>query len=388
MTMNFSFESPGTVVFGKGAVNRVGKLAATLGKRALLVTVPEFDALAPLFAKVKQLLKEAGLEVFHYDGVVPNPTTESIEAGVEMALANNIDLCIGLGGGSSIDTAKAIALTAPNGGKPWDYLFYKKQPDKALPIIAITTTSGTGSQCTNIAVLTQTSTHTKTAMYGRLIVPRYAIVDPELMRTVPPFLTASTGFDTFAHCFEGLVNVKASPITDAIALQGIKLVAKHLVRAYKNGDDMEAREGMAAADTCGGITIANTGTSLPHGIGMQTTGHVNSVAHGVSLAIVYPDYMRFAKDIAKEKFAQAARMFDESLYSKSDDYAADACCEIVEQLLRNIDLYKGFREFGVDRETMEKIAQRGQELPEYLSCPRVATLEEIRKIVFDSETRQ
>lgn len=151
----------------------------------MLVTEPKTSPLAPLYEKVKGLLEKEGVSVVHYDGVVPNPTTESVDEGTDMARAEKVDVVIGIGGGSAMDTAKAVAMTAVNEGRAWDYLFFKKQPEKTLPCIAVTTTSGTGSQVTQVAVITETATQTKSAVFNNIIYPKVALVDPDLMATVP-----------------------------------------------------------------------------------------------------------------------------------------------------------------------------------------------------------
>jgi alcohol dehydrogenase len=147
-------------------------------------------------------LREAGVEVTHFAGAVPNPTTESVSAGATAARGGRIDIALGLGGGSSIDTAKAIAVEATHPGAAWDYLYFKQSPtDKTLPVVAVPTTSGTGSHVTQVAVLTETATKTKSAIFHPRVYPRISIVDPDLMSTVPRDVTASTGFDVFAHAF-------------------------------------------------------------------------------------------------------------------------------------------------------------------------------------------
>ena len=232
--MNFSYEQTTKIVFGRGKIDSIGEIASQYGKNVLLVTESVNSPLAPLYERVKGLLQQAGLTVHHYDGVVPNPTTESVDAGTQMARSEKVDAVIGIGGGSSMDTAKAVAMAAINEGRACDYLFFKKQPEKTLPCIAVTTTSGTGSQVTQVAVMTETATQTKSAVFNNLIYPRVAIVDPDLMVTVPRHTTASTGFDAFCHCFESYINVNGSAYTDIIALEGIRMVAKYLRRVVKS----------------------------------------------------------------------------------------------------------------------------------------------------------
>lgn len=386
--MDFSYEQTTKIIFGKGKISQIGAVAKEYGTVALLVTVPEFPAVSALYQKVKTYLKEAGLRVVHFDGVVPNPTTESVDAGTELARQEQVDVVIGLGGGSSMDTAKAIAMAAVNPGRAWDYLFFKTpQPEKTLPCIAVTTTSGTGSQVTQVAVMTETETCTKSAVFNNLIYPRAALVDPELMLTVPEHITASTGFDAFCHCFESYLNVKSSLYTDIIALEGIRMTAKYLRRAVRDPGDIEAREGMAWADTCGGLAIANAGVTLPHGVGMTISGHCPQIMHGESLALTYPSFLRFTRPAAVEKFAAVGRILEPGLSGASDEEASYECCEAIDRMLKEIGMWISFRRFGVSTQTIRRIADRSHDLPDYQANPVIAEIDEIYRQLMDGYER-
>src|SRR4030042_1000603 len=212
----FSYHQPTEIRFGRGRLKEVPASVASLGGRCLLVTVP--------------------------------------------------------GGGWSMDTAKAIAVEATHPGTAWDYLFFReKQPtDKTLPVVAVTTTSGTGSHVTQVAVVTNPGEKNKSALYHSLLYPRTSIVDPDLMLTVPARVTSATGFDVFAHAFESYINPGGSPYTDMMALEAIAIVSKFLPVAVRNGRDLAAREGMAWADPRAGLSIANSGVTLPPGTGEAT----------------------------------------------------------------------------------------------------------------------
>ncbi|GAI57322.1 unnamed protein product, partial [marine sediment metagenome] len=220
----FNYFQPTEIHFGTGHLSEVGEVVARYGKRCLLVTVPTEGVLAPLFDKVKRYLKESSVNVEHFDGVVPNPTTDCVSAGAEIARAFRADVILGVGGGSSIDTAKAIAVEATHPGAAWDYLWFRdSQPtEQTLPIIAVTTTSGTGAEVTQVAVITNTAEKTKSAIFSSRVYPKVSIIDPELMATLPSHVTASTGFDVFCHAFESYLHIKASPYTDLLALKAIR----------------------------------------------------------------------------------------------------------------------------------------------------------------------
>lgn len=201
-------------------------------------------------------------------------------------------------------------------------------------------------------------------------------------------MTASTGFDAFCHCFESYINVNGSPYTDIIALEGIRLVAKYLRRAVENGEDMEAREGMAWADTCGGLAIANAGVTLPHGVGMTISGHCPQIMHGESLALTYPSFMRLTCPAAVEKFATVGRILSPALIRVSDREAANGCCEELDLLLKDIGMWLDFESFSVDEAMIRKIADRSHDLPDYKANPVIADIEEIHRELMDALRRK
>lgn len=378
MNKKFDYEQTTKIIFGNGSIAGLPDLAAGFGDRILLVTGRKNTSRQKLYDRVIEGLKARGLTVFHFAKVVQNPTTECVEEGTAIARKEGCQAVIGLGGGSAMDTAKAIAVTAAGERAAWDYLFFKNpQPKATLPVIAVPTTAGTGSQVTQVAVMTETKTCTKSAIFNNLIYPRMALIDPELTVSMPAHITASTGFDAFCHCFESYINVKASPYTDMLALEGIKYAVRYLRRAVKDGEDMESREGMAWADTCGGLAIANAGVTLPHGVGMMISGHCPQIMHGESLALTYPSFLRFTCLAAENKFAEVGRIFNPSLKAVSDTRAASECCIEIENLMKDIGMWLNFRQFGVEYDILRKIADRGHELPDYQANPRIADIEEI-----------
>ena len=199
----FTWNHPTEIVFGCGSIENIGELTKRYGNRALLVTTGNKGKTAWVYDRIKALLDAEGIEYGHFDGVAPNPVTDIVTEGADMAKAMSAQVILGIGGGSSMDAAKAIAVEASHPGTAWDYLHYKTQPTKAtLPVIAVSTTSGTGSQVTPCAVLTHTATKDKSAIWHENIYPRVAVVDPELMTSVPSPNTAATEIDAFAHNFE------------------------------------------------------------------------------------------------------------------------------------------------------------------------------------------
>lgn len=378
----FNTYIPTEIIFGSGKISEIGEKAKKFGSNVLLVTGKKSAASSEVSARVIEYLLKAGLKVTHFDGVRPNPTTEIVSAGADMAKASGAQVIIGLGGGSGMDTAKAIAVEASHPGTAWDYLHYKTQPTTdTLPIIAISTTSGTGSQVTPCAVITNTAKKDKSAIWNENIFPKVAIVDPELMLTLPPHLTATVGFDTFCHNFEAYISNGTNPYVEMLALQGIRSVKEYLPRAFVNDGDLDAREHMAWADTLGGIAISLAGVTLPHGLGMQISGHCPNVSHGESLAVQYPAFTRYTYGSCIEKFAAVARIFNEKYTSLPDDIAAEGCCEEIDKFIKDIGLWTGLRDLKVSLEDIRMIADAGQVLNDYKNNPRIATIDDMYKLL-------
>jgi len=386
---NFNYYQPTRIRFGWGRVNEIGRVVARIGKRCLLVTVKSFPALQPLFEKIKNLCTEAGVELFHFEGVIPNPTIECINLASEMAIKNKIDVVLGVGGGSSIDTAKAVAVGATHEGEAWDYRLGQNRIEnkKLLPIIAVPTIAGTGAEVTNMSVLKNANEKIKSALADWSLCPRVSIVDPELTLTVPPYITASAGFDAFCHSFESYLNINASYYIDLIALESIKLVIKHLPIAVDDGSNRKVREALSLGSTLGGLCIANTGTTLPHGIGMAIGGHTTNIMHGESLAIIYPKINRWTWKHAISKYATVGRLFNPELEDESDEVAAEEACNEMDIFLKKIGMWMDFKDKKVSENILKAIGDDTIKLRNYTLHPRVATLEEINNLLKRSYKR-
>lgn len=381
----FDFFQDTKIIFGAGSVKETGDIVKGFGASCLLVTTPATDTLQPLYDKVIGILKEAGVKVAHFDGVTPNPTTEDIRRGAEVARSAGATVVVGLGGGSSMDSAKAIAVEATHEGSCWDYLFYKTQPtDKTLPVIAISTTSGTGSQVTQVAVVTNPENRDKSALYNNILYPRVSIIDPELMVTLPEFVTATTGFDVFCHAFESLLHPSRGAYVELLSKEAIEIVANFLPKVLNNPTNLEFRSAMAWADTLAGLCIANAGVTLPHGMGMAIGGMYPHVAHGQALAIVYPACTRFTWRHAIDQYAFVSRTFNESLNGAENEESASIAEQQITGFLKDINLYQKLKEVNMPENEIEALARQSMVLPDYENNPKVASYEEMVQLVRDS----
>ncbi len=381
---NINYYSPTRIAFGWGRVNEVGDIVANFGKRCLMVTVQPFPALEPVFEKIKKLCTDAGVEIFHFDGVQPNPTTDNVNAGVRMGEKKNVDVILGVGGGSSMDTAKCISVGLTHEGDAWDYRVVDGKPieDKLLPIIAVSTTAGTGSEVTAAAVVTKTDIHLKYALYDTLLCPKVGIVDPELTLTVPPHITASTGWDAFCHSFEAYThNAGSSDYVDMLALESMRLIIKNLPIAIKNGQNKEAREEIHWANTLGGLSILNSGVTLPHGMGMAIGGSAPNIAHGEALAIMYPAINRWSWKKSIREYATVARLFNPDLIDVVDEIAAEKGCDEIDNFLKEIGMWISFTDKNVSESTLNDIAEDTFKLPDYLNHAIIPNADDVMNLL-------
>lgn len=287
--MIFEFATATRIIFGPDSARQLGKVAEGLGRRALVVTGQAPVRVQPLL----DLLTVHGLAVVSF-ATAPEPSLETARAGVALARAHDCDLVVAMGGGSAIDVAKAIAALITNGGDPLDYLevIGAGQPIglAPLPLIALPTTAGTGSEVTRNAVLESPKHQVKVSMRSPLMLPRVAIVDPALTLSLPPAVTASTGLDALTQLIEPYVSLRANPMTDALAQAGIVRVAGALRRAYEHGHDLAARTDMALASLWGGMALANAGLGAVHGLAAPIGGMYRA-AHGAVCAALLPHVM-------------------------------------------------------------------------------------------------
>ena len=324
MATNFSYFLPVNIHFGAGKTAEIGKLAAPYGKKALIVTGGYSARKSGLYDRVKGLLEKEGMETELFDKATPNPLTTTAMEGAEFAKKIGASVIIALGGGSVMDCAKAIAFMAENEGSVSDYIFGKKTGTKALPLILVPTTCGTGSESNGFAVLTDPETGDKKSLRTPAIVAKASIVDPELMKTMPKKVLASVGFDALCHCIEAYTARNAQPLTDALALYAIPLIADNLVKLYKGEGDDESWAALTLGSTIGGMVINTAGVTLAHGMEHPVSGKCNAV-HGAGLAALTPVVIDAEYRYNRVKFGRVARILG--------GFTAEDCAEKIRTLL-------------------------------------------------------
>lgn len=286
-TMSFEFATANRIIFGRGVLNEIGQFAAGYGQSALVITGNNPQRAAALLNR----LKEAAIN-YHAFPVLDEPTIETARAGVSMVKEYGCEMVIGCGGGSAVDMAKAVAALAANPGDPLDYLevIGKAQPlhNPPLPCIAIPTTAGTGSEVTRNAVLASPEHRVKVSLRHPLMLPKIALIDPELTQSMPPSVTASTGMDALTQNIEPYVSNAANPLTDAFSRDGIQRAGRSLRQAYAHGDDLNAREDMALAALMGGLALANAKLGAVHGFAGVLGGMYNAPHGNICAALLAP----------------------------------------------------------------------------------------------------
>lgn len=347
----FRFFMPTELYFGPGQVQRVGEVARKFGTRALFVTGRRAMRESGILDRVLGHLRDAGVEAVVFDRVTPNPLSTTVDEGAALARERRCDLVIGLGGGSAIDAAKGMAVAATNPGGIWHYspLGDRAVPQQALPIVAVATTAGTGTEVDRYAVITNPATREKPGFAMEWMQPRAAIVDPELMLGVPPRTTAATGLDVLFHSVEAYLHRSASPASDLTASQAIRLVARWLPEAYRRGGNLEARYWMAWASTLAGVAINTAGTVLIHAMEHPLSGHYG-VVHAEGLAALSQAVLEYDLPAARERLADVAVLLG------APQRDAEQALERIRQLRQAVDLDVRLRDLGAREEDIPALA--------------------------------
>ncbi|WP_306533296.1 iron-containing alcohol dehydrogenase [Geobacter sp.] len=372
----FGFFIPTVTLMGVGSSKETGAQVKALGaKKALLVTDKGISAMG-MADQIKQQVEAAGVAVVIFDGAEPNPTDTNVHDGVKVYQENGCDAIISLGGGSSHDCAKGVGLVMGNGGNIRDFEGVNKSTRPMPPFVAINTTAGTASEMTRFCIITNTDTHVKMAIVDWRCTPNIAINDPVLMLGKPAPLTAATGMDALTHAVEAYVSTIATPITDACALQAIKLIAEYLSPAVANGDNLEARDRMAYAEYLAGMAFNNASLGYVHSMAHQLGGFYN-LPHGVCNAILLPAVCEFNTIACPKRFADIAVALGEDISGLAPMDAAAKAIAAIRKLSAAIGIPAGLRELNVKEEDLKVMAENAKKDACQLTNPRKATLDQV-----------
>jgi alcohol dehydrogenase class IV len=397
MRTTWTFHSAGTLVFGRGAAGQLGEIAVRLrARRAFVVTDPAILQ-AGIIDAVLAPLGEAGVAAELFTGGEPEPSIRAATSCVGAARVFMPDVVVGLGGGSNLDLAKVTAVLLAHGGDPRDYVGDDKIPGPIKPLVCLPTTAGTGSEVSAAAVLTDADEQMKVGILSNYLRPTAAVVDPLLTVTCPPKVTADSGIDALTHAIEAYTAVDNEafplehgersvyqgrhPFGDMVAEKAISLIGKWLVRAVKNGDDLEAREGMALAATLGGMAFSNVGVALVHALEYPVGGAVHC-SHGAGNGLLLPYVMRYNLPERRAAFAAIARLLGENVSGLGEGEAAERAIAAVERLRADIGIPKRLRDIGVKEEQLRPFAEKALGIKRILRVnPRTPTLSDLEAIL-------
>jgi alcohol dehydrogenase class IV len=374
-----AFRIPGKLITGSGSSDQVGEETKKLGvKKGLIVTDTVMVKLG-IADGIKKALEQNKIQCAIYDGVATEPTIDYVQEGLKIYKDNECDFIVAVGGGSPIDTAKAISIMVTNSGSIEDYMGLEKIPKKGAPLIAIPCTAGTGSEATMVTIITNTKTDVKMLIGSPFIIPEISIVDPLLTLSCPRGLTAAVGVDALTHAIEAYVSIKAQPMTDIFCLSAIELISGNLRQAWANGNNIEAREKTMLGALQAGIAFSNSSVALVHGMS-RPIGAYFHVPHGASNAALLGVVMDFSLIGNATRYAHVAKAIGENITGLTDLDAAELGVKAVKRLIKDVQV-PSLPELGVDKDKLNKLAPKMAEdaiaSGSPRNNPRQATNEEI-----------
>jgi alcohol dehydrogenase class IV len=375
-----NFFAPNKVILGNGAVGQVGAEAAKLGgNRALIVTDPGVVK-AGLLKAVQESLEAEKIAFEIFDGVEPEPPARVVDACVQQIHEGKHDIVIGIGGGSSMDVTKSAATVAMVGGKVLDYIGLEQLRGRGLPKVLIPTTAGTGSEVTKITVVTDEAENDKKVVNSEALLGNVAIVDPMLTLSMPPKVTADTGMDALVHATETYVSRSATPFSDILAIEAIRLISRNLPIAYREPGNREARFNMSLAATVAGMAFSSGGLGAVHALAyvLDTEYHLS---HGRTNAVMFPYVVDFNKSASIAKYARIAKTMDDGLAGLSEQEAAGKLLGILKRLLETMGIPSRLADYGITGDVMPTLVAGGMKQRRLFAFnPRDLTEEDVKSI--------
>lgn len=374
------FLSPAKIISGENALKNAVNEFTAMGRKALIVTDSVMEKLGNL-NKVETVLKESGISYSTYAKVNSEPTDVIVLDGVEQFKKDKCDFLVALGGGSPIDTMKAIGMILSGGGTPVDY-FNKVVTGKLPSMAAIPTTAGTGSEATQFTIITDTKSNVKMLLKGPSLMPNLAVIDPQFTMTAPRKVTSSTGLDALCHAVESFTSRKAQPLSDTFALSAVKKIFKYLPICFNEGNNVEARKQMSIAALEAGIAFNNSSVTIIHGMS-RPIGALFHVPHGLSNAMLLKECLSFVLDGAYERFAVLGRAINAADEYDTDEEASKKFLSAVEKICTELEI-PTLKEFGVDKaeflKVIDKMSSDAMDSGSPQNTRKTVTLEDIKGI--------
>jgi len=380
MLKTFSFTGARKIVFGCGSVSGLAAQVRDLRAKKPFVAIDGNLAKLGMRDRIMEMFDREGMKAVLYDGVLPEPPLEQADEGARLALKGKCDIVIGIGGGSAMDVAKAVAVVAAHGAEAKDFLGLNRVPGPGLPTIMVPTTAGTGSEVTFTAVFVRPDLRKKEGMNSVYMYPDLALLDPELTLSLPPQPTAASGIDALCHAIESYTSVIASPASEMFSLEAIRLIAENLRTCVHNGKDLEAREAQLLGSLYAGIGLANAGVGAAHSLSYPLGGKYG-ISHGVANTLMLPRIMEYNLPGALEKFALVAEVMGENTEGLSVRDAAMLAVEAVDALIEDCGIATGLEELGIPEEDFPEMARVAMTVARPLeNNPRKVTLEDAIEI--------
>ena len=386
----FSYSFRTEIVFTHHLADALRSACESLGvKRAFVVTDPGL-AQSGHFAEFMRTMDEIGFEHELYAGAALNPDDLSMDAAYEAFMQSGCDCTIGFGGGSVLDTAKAVAVLAANGGKTRSYFGVNTVPKQPLPCIAVPTTAGSGADVTYFMAIVDSEKQTKAQILDPKAAPDVSIIYPENLLGMPQRLIPAVGFDSLTHAVEGYINAKANAITKSMSLKAFELMSQNLVRFYNDSSDLEVAGALLLATSLGCMACTAIGTGDAHCITRSVGGRFHQVHHGIGLAVALPHVLNFNLYGSTKKLADLARAMGLDVNGLSEPEQAKALVLAIQKVRDDLGLPKSYKELGVEMndEILEELALDSKDKSEHGSSagapPRKATIDEYKQLIMDA----
>jgi len=384
MKKSFTFRGAKKLVFGRGSINELSDNIAELGAKRPIVFLDGNLSSEEFRQKILKCCGDAEKDCIIYDGITGEPELKLADEGAELSKKERCDLVIGIGGGSTMDVAKAAAVIARNGGKAEDYLGLNRVPAPGLPTIMVPTTAGTGSEVTFTAVFIRKELNKKEGINSTYMYPDVALLDPELTVSVPPAVTAATGLDALCHAIESYTSITSSPMSEMISMEAIRLISYNLRTCVNDGKNVEARSNMLLGSMYAGLGLANAGVTAVHSLSYPLGGQYG-ISHGIANTVLLAPTMRFNVSGAVEKFARIAGIMGKSTEGITQKDAATMAVEAVEELIHDCGIDTSLEKLGITREVFHKLAEAAMMVSRPLeNNPRTVTIEDAVAIYEDA----
>jgi alcohol dehydrogenase class IV len=356
MNKTFSFTGAKKIVFGNGSFEELVEHIKESGGNKPLIVLDKGLSETGFRQRVSDLLDKGAMKYAMFDRVEAEPALELADEGTKIALKDKCDAVVGIGGGSAMDVAKAVAVLVANRGKAVDYLGLNKVPGRGVPKIMVPTTAGTGSEVTFTAVFSRKDLKKKEGMNSQYLYPELALLDPKLTLSLPPEPTAATGIDALCHAIESYTSVNSSPMSEMVSLEAIDLISLSLRTCVHNGSNLEAREQMLLGSLYAGLGLANAGVGAVHSLSYPLGGKYG-IPHGMANTIMLPPVMEFNLPAALEKFAVIASVMGEQTEDIPLRDAAYLAVEAVEALVEDCGIFTGLEDLGIPEEAFPELAK-------------------------------